>query len=229
MNTKLRVIERKGNKTGAYIGFEALAKILAATKQPVTALQVSEACGITHIRAKSLMHQFRILGLVHRVGFVKPSHGYSSPVYLIGEGENAPAPLLPDGRPQPHADHRPAIQPRVLTFASIVHVLQKGPVSAMTVIDQAQAGAANCRRAVHALRSVGLCCIAEYVHRDGTSGPLMALYEYAVNGKDAVRPRVQKVRRRDETRRVMKPAWNSMIAQLAPRAPRRSRQAEAVA
>jgi hypothetical protein len=226
VSTKLRVIVRKGTKTGAYIGYEALAKILAATKQPVTALQVSEACGITHMRAKSLMHQFRVLGLVHRVGFVKPSHGYSSPVYLIGEGENVPAPLLPDGRPQPHADHRPAIQPRVLTFASIIKCMQGSPVTANFVIEQSHAGAANCRRAIHALRSVGLCCVADYVHRDGTAGPLVALYEYAVDGKDAIRPQVQKVRRRDETRRVMKPAWSSMIAQLAPR---RARRAEAVA
>lgn len=229
MKNKLRVVELKGAKTGAYIGFEALAKILAATKAPVTALQVSEACGLSHFRAKSLMHQFRILGLVHRVGFVKPSHGYSSPVYLLGKGENVPAPSLADGRPQPHADHRPAIQPRVLTFASIVNTLQAGPVSALTVIEQSHAGHANCRRAIHALRSVGLCNIADYIHRDGTSGPFVALYEYEVDGRDAIKPKVSKMRRRDETLRVMRPAWCSMVAQLAQRRVRRVQHAEAVA
>lgn len=215
MTTDLRVIETNGGKTGAYIGFEALAKILAATKEPVTAAQVSSVCGIGPHRAKSLMHQFRILGLVHRVGFVKPSHGYSSPVYLLGEGENCPAPLLPDGRPQPHIDHRPVIQGRVLTFSAIVKSMQDGPVTAIQVIEQSHCGQSNGRAAIKALHAVGLCYRADFVRRDVISGPLVARYEFGVDGKNARRPKVETVRRRDESRRVFRPAWHNMLVQLA--------------
>lgn len=217
MTTDLRVIEANGYKTGAYIGFVALAKILAATKTPVTALQVSVATGITHIRAKSLMHQFRVLGLVHRVGFVKPTHGFSSPVYLLGAGDNCPAPMMADGRPQPHVDHRPAIQPRVLTFSAIVQALQAGPMTAPQVIEQSHAGVWNCRQAIRALRDVGLCYLADFVHRDVTSGPLVERYEFGVGMKDAKRPKFVKTRRRDESRRVFRPAWHNMLVQLSGR------------
>lgn len=217
MTTDLRVIESKGGKSGAYIGFVALAKILAATKTPVTALQVSDATGITHIRAKSLMHQFRVLGLVHRVGFVKPTHGFSSPVYLLGEGENCPAPLMADGRPQPHVDHRPAIQLRVLTFSAIVQSLQAGPITAPGVIEQSHAGTWNCRQAIRALRDVGLCYRADFVRREVTSGPLVERYEFGVDMKDCKRPKVEIVRRRDESNRVFRPAWHNMLVQLSGR------------
>lgn len=220
MTANLRVIDANAGPTGAYIGFVALAKILAATKTPVTAEQVASACGIAHIRAKSLMHQFRILGLVHRVGFVKQARGYSSPVYLIGEGENLPAPLIlkgqRKGKPQPHIDHRPAIQPRVLTFSAIVKSMQDGPVTAPTVIKQSHCGQWNGRNAIKALRAVGLCYVSEYALRDITQGPLIECYEYG-DKKDARRPKNPGVRRRDEMYRAMRPAWHNMLVQLAGR------------
>ena len=221
----LRVIKCNGFKTGAYIGFVALAKILAATKTPVTALQVSQQTGITHIRAKSLMHQFRVLGLVHRIGFVKPSNGFVSPVYLIGAGENVPAPVMPNGKPQPHVDHRPAIQPRVLTFSAIVQAMQASPATALQIIEQAHAGQANGRAAIAALRKVGLCFIAEFTRRDGASGPQIARYEFGIDQRDARKQALQGVRRRDETRRVFRPAWHNMVAQLAGRPVRCSKAA----
>jgi hypothetical protein len=194
MTADLRVIDAITGPTGAYIGFVALAKILAATKTPVTAAQVAATCGIAPSCAKSLMHQFRVLGLVHRVGFVKPTHGCSSPVYLIGQGENVPAPVMLKGRrkgqPQPHIDHRPAIQARVLTFSAIVQSMQDGPVTAATVIAQAHCGEPNGRAAIKALRSVGLCYVSDYALRDITQGPLVQLYEYGYK-KDAKRPKRQ--------------------------------------
>lgn len=220
MTANLRVIDASAGPTGAYIGFVALAKILAATKSPMTAAQVAATCGITPICAKSLMHQFRILGLVHRVGYVKPTHGYSSPVYLIGEGENVPAPLLTKGprkgQPQPHIDHRPAIQSRVLTFSAIVKSMQDGPVTAPTVLAQSHCGVWNGRSAIKALRSVGLCFVSDYALRDITQGPLIERYEYG-DKKDARRPKHRGVRRRDETRLALRPAWHNMLVQLTGR------------
>lgn len=220
MSKDLRVIDASAGPTGAYIGFVALAKILAATKTPVTAAQVAETCGITHICAKSLMHQFRILGLVHRVGFVKQAHGYSSPVYLIGEGDNVPAPLIVKGprkgQPQPHIDHRQAIQSRVLTFSAIVKSMQDGPVTAPTVIKQSHCGIWNGRSAIKALRAVGLCYVSDYALRDITQGPLIERYEYG-DKKDARRLKNHGVRRRDEARLALRPAWHNMLVQLAGR------------
>lgn len=220
MTANLRVIDASAGPTGAYIGFVALAKILAATKTPVTAEQVAATCGIAHSQAKSLMHQFRILGLVHRAGFVKQAHGYSSPVYLIGEGENVPAPLIlkgpRKGQPQPHIDHRPAIQSRVLTFSAIVKSMQDGPVTAPTVIKQSHCGQGKGRSAIKALRSVGLCFVSDYVLRDITQGPLVECYEYGEK-RDVRRPKNPGVKRRDETYRALRPAWHNMLVQLTGR------------
>ena len=215
MNTWLRPEGQDERKAGAYIGYSGLATILALTKTPIAPAALAEATGLNIKRAQKILKQFSFLGLVHRVGWVKAAYGFPSPIYLIGDGEDAPAIISYKGKPQAHADSKPKhIESRVITFASVVQCMDH-PCSLLEISTEAGISRTRIGLLLKFMRrkEIGLAFIAAYERRADEAGPPTALWQYGVDQKDVARPKPNKrIRhRRDE---IVRSQWANAVMEL---------------
>ena len=188
--TKLRA--NTGKRSGAYLGYRALGALLGLLRDDRTPQALSTATGVALPRMRSLLKQFLALSLVDRVGWERPPHGYATPVYRLGYGYVAPAPLMPCGQPQTHADFKPALQPRIVAFASIVQALRLGgPIAEI----EHQSGVPRSRlfQAVANMHRLRLIHVRAW--DISPTGPMSRVWAWG-GGKDAPRPKpMPRVRR----------------------------------
>lgn len=179
-----------GKTPGAYMGFAGLASMLAMTKRPTSPHDVTKTIGLGIKRSSGVLRQFWLLGLVRRVGWIKPTNGFPTPVYQIGDGPDVPAMIGRDGRPHAYADIRPKrMEPRVVAFASAVMAM----ALPMTVAELCRESGLSESRLRELLRymnkpEIGLAYIAGYQRRDDGKGAHAALWCYGINKRNAPRP-----------------------------------------
>lgn len=176
----------KTKSSGAYLGYEALAKLLVVMREPKTALDAATITGIDHRCLKAIFQQMVQLEILDRVGWRKPTRGYSSPIYRLGDGKRCPAPITAEGKPQPHANHLPPLRPRIVAFASIVHALRQGPSPIAEIEHQAGVASSNLRAPMRVLHKAGLIHKAAH-ERLAPLAPISALWVWGP-GSDARRP-----------------------------------------
>lgn len=213
---RMRPSNDAGTKTGAYMGFAGLACILAMTKKPTSPHDVVKTVGIGIKRASGILRQFWLLGLVHRVGWIKPTNGFPTPVYQIGDGEDVPAMIGSKGRPHAYADMRPKImEPRVVAFASAVQAMEL-PVTVVELCRQSGLSESRLRELLRVMNApdIGLAYIAGYEPRDDGMGALSALWCYGINKRNAPRPkagpRIRNKRRAD----LVRHPWANVVMDL---------------
>lgn len=213
---RMRPSNDAGKKTGAYMGFAGLACVLAMTKNPTSPHDVVKTIGIGLKRASGILRQFWLLGLVHRVGWVKPKHGFPTPVYKIGDGEDVPAMIGRDGRPHAYADMRPKVmEPRVVAFASVLQAMEL-PVTVAELGRQSGLSESRLRELLRLMNApdIGLAYVAGYEPRDDGMGAHAALWCYGINKRNAPRPapgpRIRHKRKTD----LVRHQWANVVMDL---------------
>ena len=206
-------------RTGAYIGYRGYTVILAILKKPGTADHVATTTGAGHSGIRRLLKQFHALRLIHCVGWVQPSHGFPAPIYLLGDGPDAPAPLTRAGQPMPHCDFKPRLQRNVVAFASLIHAMAEEIPAAKLVVESGMA-ASRMRELLAFMRrpEIRLVHIAAHEKMRATGGPLVRLYRWNPDARDAVAPKSDKTkhhRQRNMRRRdIVRSPWAQMTLTL---------------
>lgn len=213
---RLRPETEPGKKPGAYMGFAGLACVLAMTKNPTAPPDVTKTIGISIKRAAGILRQFWLLGLVHRCGWIKPKHGFPTPIYKIGTGEDVPAMIGAEGRPHAYADMRPkCMEPRIVAFASVIQAMEL-PVSVAELCHQAGISDSRLRELLRHMnqRDIGLAYIAGYQPREDNAGPPMALWCYGINKRNAPRPVAGPRRRNKRKTDLVRHPWANTVMDL---------------
>ncbi len=202
-------------RAGAYVGISGYAAILACAKQRTTAAQAAEKTGTTQKLTKLVLKQLHALRLVHRVDWVRPSgRGFDQPVYLIGDGEDVPARLTEGGTPMPHADHKPTLKPKIVSFGLIVQALGE-PRDLSELVHETGLNRATVRDAIKRMHAVGLCYVHERRRRHDGAGPFAKVWHYGIDRPDARRPPLVDQRERDRVRRQLRHGqWGSVVITL---------------
>ena len=207
--TELRSKIKRG-RSGAYLGYSALATILSVLREEKTPQAASDITNVGLPRMRLLLKQFLDLGVVDRVGWEFPTHGYAAPVYRMGSGLQVPAPKMPNGMPQTLADFRPRLQPRIVAFCSLVQALRHG--GSLTEIAH-QSGVAAGRlsdvvKHMHALR---------LVHISGWDrspvGPVWRLWAWG-SGVDVRRPKCRPRVRNRAAAVLGRTSWAETVVSL---------------
>lgn len=205
--------------SGAYLGYRGYAVILAILKRPGTSDHVAATTGAGAQGMRVLLKQFNALRLIHRVGWVHPKSGFPAPIYKLGEGEDAPAPLTADGRPMPHCGHRPALRRNVVAFASLIHAMADESRATKLAVESGMSES-RMRELLAFMRKpeIKLIHIAAYDPGGRLGGKAAALYQYAPDTRDAQPPRPQQRQRekqRDFRRRdIVRDQWSQTVLGL---------------
>jgi hypothetical protein len=211
--TLIRKPKPDGRKSGAYIGYGAMAQLLVVLKEPQTAISAAEITGVHPLALKPLFKQFMALNLLDRVGWNGSKRGFASPIYRIGTGQRYPAPIMRNGQPQTHADHMPPLRPRVVAFASIVHALQQGPSPISEICHQSGVQESNLRPAMRALHKGRLIYRAAY-ERLTPRASISTLWAWG-SGPDAKRPpKKARVYVTAATTKAPRSSWTVAVAAL---------------
>lgn len=210
--------DRTKQRAGAYIGFQGYATILATIKtQAMTVPAIASITGVNESKLRRLMKEFLALRLVHREGWHKPTRGCHLPMYRQGDGDDAPIPMTPKGKPQPYHDFKPSLAPRVVAFGSLVQVLASGPVSKSTLMQQSGISMSRISELLAHMRKpeIRLVNIAAWERRRDGCGPPTALFKLNPDAKDAQRLKpigrqVCDIARRD----IRRGKWGLTVAAL---------------
>lgn len=208
-----------GKRSGAYVGYVGYAKILACllAHGPMTHLKIAEVTGIYHAKLRGMLKQFRALKLIHRIGWEKPKHGFDIAIWQLDEGDDVPAPLNNFGRPQAYQDHRPALIPRIVAFASLIDALRLEPSTRSQLEHQSGIAHGSLSRALDYMRKAHLITIASYSRRSDGSGPWIPHYVWNPGGANVTKPQPKTSAERDnrKTARVLTlNGWDRTIVGL---------------
>lgn len=215
MSLRIRSNASQRRRAGAYVGYVGYAKILAATAEPRTHAEISAITGVYEKGLLRLLKQFRAFGLVHRVGWVKPDHGFAMAQWKLGMGEEAPVPLNAKGRPQAYHDQRPKMQPRAVAFASLVNALQQGASSRTSLMEQSGLPHGALHRVIAAMHKMKLITVAAWTRREDGCGPWIPCYEWGPGVPNIPRPKARKRKDYRKMRREMAlPAWARTVVGL---------------
>jgi hypothetical protein len=198
------------------MGFAGLAHVLAMTKAPTSPADVTATIGLSFKRASGVLRQFWVMGLVHRVGWIKPKHGFPTPIYQIGKGEDMPAMIGAEGRPHAYADMRPKVmEPRVVAFASVIQSMEL-PIGVEDLVHQSGVGTSRLRELLKVLRQsdISLVYIAGYSQRPDKSGAPMALWCYGIDKRNAPRPKKPPRIRNRRKADLVRPQWANTVMDL---------------
>lgn len=215
---RLRPGDENTKHPGGYMGYSGLAYVLAMTRSGASPFDVTRVTGLAHRRASGVLRQFWIMGLIHRSGWIKPTHGFPTPIYTLGPGEDVPAMIGADGKPHAYADMRPKqMQPRIVAFCSLCQAMAE-PSTVAELERQSGIDDARIRKALKAMNEprVGLSYIAGYQPRDDEAGPPAAMWVFG-KGKNAPmpapKPRTRKTRNA-RTALVLKGGWINTVMDL---------------
>jgi len=144
---------------------------------------VAHRCGVSRAAAQSLCHGFSRQRLIHVVEwFNPPGKGQQwTPVYVFGEGPNAPPPV-------PVRTSKAPTKFEILGFCHLIQQLQLNAWHAKHVAAETGQCEAAVRRTMRALHALRLICIDDYaIRRNGGHG--YPLWTWGVDVEDAKKPR----------------------------------------
>lgn len=210
---------------GAYIGMLGYATLLAQFKTPQSATAAGAALGIARTKSTCLAKQFNALGLLHRVGWERPSvRGFDQAIYLLGPGPDAPARMTRSGKPMPHADFVPPINDKVMKFARFMAAIQE-PRTRQQIIDLVGLSPSRCTALLAHLRSkpIRLAYVSGHTEPSRVNGHSMEEICYGPDRRDVPKPRIDNRRDRKNAatrarHRLKMDPWKGMIVSLNPRA-----------
>jgi hypothetical protein len=145
---------------------------------------VLERCGVTRQTAQGICHAFHKHGLTHIAEWrrmVVNTRGYLTPVYRLGEGEDAPRP--------PYMRESKARTPvELLAFCHQIKALQDRTWHARGLAIHFGCSPRVMSNTIRKLRELRLVHIEEYKPRKG-GGPGIALFGWGVDLRDNPRPK----------------------------------------
>lgn len=208
-----------GVRIGPNLGYSGLAYALAMTRKPTSPFDVTRVIGLGHKKASSLLRQLWLFKRVHRCGWIKPKHGFPTPIYKFGPGEDAPAMIGADGLPHAYADMRPKrFDPRIVAFCSLLDALDLGPSSVEELARQSGVAESRVRKALTVMNApaVRLAYIESHQARTNNSGIPTSLW-VSGSGKNAEPPapaRHNRKTRNARTADIAKGAWVNTVLEL---------------
>ena len=163
----------------------------AIVDHPDTRARLLVRCNLGRSAGLRIFNTFHRLGVVHVCAWETMPRGRWLPVFAFGAQADAPVPArrpngdIGESGPQ---ELSPFLSPQVIAFVTLLRGLEQ-PAS---VVELALAtGIAECtlRRVIACMRALGLVRVGEWRSSWAGSGSPTALYEFAIDQRDAPRPR----------------------------------------
>lgn len=161
---------------------------------PATWRDVAERLGTRRQSAQAVCHGFCKQGLIHIAEWTRvkvESRQYLTPVYVLGEGENAPNPVYT-------RESKARVRPELLAFCQLIRELQDAPWHAAALSKHLGCSVRSLRVTMKRLHALKLTRIEEWKPRQG-GGPAIGLTGWGPDIRDTPRPpklSVQEMRRK---------------------------------
>jgi hypothetical protein len=182
-------MKRQDAWPGGWRRYAQILRELATEPRTTQDLTAMSGCGKDGLRyAIRSMHALR---LIHICRWAARPRAVPTPVWALGEGDDAPAPKVKEtGKASRHcmfaADRRP--KPNVIAFASIVHALSE-PSTLAQVLEETGTNIGSTRVIIQVLRSLKLVRIHGWEPRKFIGGTPARRFVFAVDKNDAQRPK----------------------------------------
>lgn len=194
-------------------GWPLYARMLRQVTVPRTSAEVAARVGICRSdQAAKLLSRMKMYGFIHVTGWRKCHNGYS-PIWLVGNGQDAQRPLCADGMPALRKPARPKPSAGMTSFASLLDGLAE-PRSRKQLAEYTGCGHTAVQQLIRFAHGLRIVRIADWEKDDQRGRQPVALWEFAIDVADAPRPPPLDAPSCDRRRQQGKRARAEMLAVL---------------